>query len=159
MLDTWLKHGLRPSLSLDTETRAPCDLFTQMRALLWHEWNSLRVRPGQVQGKYRDVLEFATIQGARATGLERKVGSLVVGKRADVILIDRNDVSMIPRSGDPAASVVLVGQPENVKWVLVDGKVRKRDGKLVGVDVGKLQQLAQASHDYLIETAKLKSQN
>jgi 5-methylthioadenosine/S-adenosylhomocysteine deaminase len=158
-LDTWLKHGLRPSLSLDTETRAPCDLFTQMRALLWHEWNSLRVRPGEVQGKYRDVLEFATIQGARATGLERKVGSLTVGKRADMILIDRNDVSMIPRSGDPAASVVLVGQPENVKWVLVDGKVRKRDGKLVGLDVGKLQNLAQASHDYLIETAKLKSQN
>jgi 5-methylthioadenosine/S-adenosylhomocysteine deaminase len=106
------------------------------------------VRPGEVQGKYRDILEFATIQGARATLLERKTGSLVVGKRADVILIDRNDVSMIPRTDDPAASVVLVGQPENVKWVLVDGKVRKRDGKLVGVDIAKLQTLSQASHDY-----------
>jgi 5-methylthioadenosine/S-adenosylhomocysteine deaminase len=158
-LDTWLKHGLRPSLSLDTETRAPGDLFTQMRALLWHEWNSKRERPGEVQGKYRDVLEFATIQGARATGLERKTGSLVVGKRADVILIDRNDVSMIPRTGDPAASVVLVAQPGHVRWVLVDGKVRKRDGLLIGVDIGKLQTLAQASHDYLIETAKLASQN
>jgi 5-methylthioadenosine/S-adenosylhomocysteine deaminase len=158
-LDTWLKHGLRPSLSLDTETRAPCDLFTQMRAMLWHEWNLLRARPGEVQGKYRDVLEFATIQGARATGLERKTGSLAVGKRADVILIDRNDVSMIPHTGDPAASVVLVAQPGHVKWVLVDGKVRKRDGRLVGVDIGRLQTLAQASHDYLIETAKLKAQN
>jgi cytosine/adenosine deaminase-related metal-dependent hydrolase len=158
-LDTWLKHGLRPSLSLDTETRAPGDLFTQMRALLWHEWNTKRERPGEALGKYRDVLEFATIQGARATGLERKTGSLVVGKRADVILIDRNDVSMIPRTGDPAASVVLVGQPSHVKWVLVDGKVRKRDGRLVGVDVDKLQTLAQASHDYLIGTAKLKPQN
>jgi 5-methylthioadenosine/S-adenosylhomocysteine deaminase len=108
---------------------------------------------------YRDVLEFTTIQGARATGLERKTGSLVVGKRADVILIDRNDVLMIPRTGDPAASVVLVGQPGHVKWVLVDGKVRKRDGRLVGVDVGRLQTLAQASHDYLIDTAKLKPQN
>jgi 5-methylthioadenosine/S-adenosylhomocysteine deaminase len=159
VLDTWLRHGLRPSLSLDTETRAPSDLFTQMRALLWHEWNALRTRPGEVQGKYRDILEFATIQGARATGLERKTGSLVVGKRADVILIDRNDISMIPWTGDPAASVVLTGQPENVKWVLVDGRVRKRDGALVGVDVVKLQTLTQASRDYLIETAKLKSQN
>ena len=78
---------------------------------------------------------------------------------ADVILIDRNDVSMIPRTGDPAASVVLVGQPSHVKWVLVDGKVRKRDGRLVGTDIDKLQTLAQASHDYLIESAKLKSQN
>lgn len=158
-LDTWLKHGLRPSLSIDTETKPPCDLFTQMRALLWHEWNSLRARPGEVQGKYRDVLEFATIQGARATGLERKTGSLIAGKRADVILLDRNDVSMIPRTGDPAASVVMVAQPSHVKWVLVDGKVRKRDGRLVGVEVDKLQTLAQASRDYLIETAKLKSQN
>jgi len=158
-LDTWLKHGLRPSLSLDTETRAPCDLFTQMRALLWHEWNSRRARPGEVQGGYRDVLEYATIQGARATGLERKTGSLVVGKRADVILIDRNDVSMIPWTGDPAESVVLVAQPSHVKWVLVDGKVRKRAGRLVGVDIDRLQTLAQASHDHLIETAKLKSQN
>jgi 5-methylthioadenosine/S-adenosylhomocysteine deaminase len=55
--------------------------------------------------------------------------------------------------------VVLVGHPGQVKWVLVDGKVRKRDGKLVGVDVGRLQKLAQASHDYLIETAKLPVQN
>ena len=43
--------------------------------------------------------------------------------------------------------------------VLVDGKVRKRDGRLVGLDLGKLKTLAQASHDYPIETAKLKSQN
>jgi 5-methylthioadenosine/S-adenosylhomocysteine deaminase len=158
-LGAWLKHGLRPSLSLDNETRAPGDLFTQMRALLWHEWNWHRDRHGEVGSNYRDILEFATIEGARTTGLDRKTGSLVVGKRADVILIDRNDVSMIPRTGDPAASVVLVGQPSHVKWVLVDGKVRKRDGRLVGTDIDKLQTLAQASHDYLIESAKLKSQN
>jgi len=158
-LGAWLKHGLRPSLSLDNETRAPGDLFTQMRALLWHEWNWHRDRQGEVGSNYRDILEFATIEGARTTGLDRKTGSLVVGKRADVILIDRNDVSMIPRTGDPAASVVLVGQPSHVKWVLVDGKVRKRDGRLVGTDIDKLQTLAQASHDYLIESAKLKSQN
>jgi 5-methylthioadenosine/S-adenosylhomocysteine deaminase len=158
-LSAWLKHGLRPSLSLDNETRAPGDLFTQMRALLWHEWNWQGGKPDRAKVTYRDILEFATIEGARTTGLERKVGSLVPGKRADIVMIDSNHVSMIPRTGDPAASVVLVAQPSQVSWVLVDGKVRKRNGRLVDVDVGRLQTLASASHDYLLQTAKLPAQN
>ena len=158
-MQAWLKHGLKPSLSLDNETRAPGDLFTQMRALLWHEWNWHKPQPGTQSITYRDILEYATIEGARATGLDRKVGSLVPGKRADIVLIDMNDVSMIPRSGDPAAAVVLVAQPSHVSGVLVDGKVRKRNGRLVDVDVARLQKLAQASHDHLIEAAKLKAQN
>ena len=117
------------------------------------------VKPGAPQVTYRDVLAFATIEGARTTGLERKVGTLVTGKRADIILVDRNDVTMIPRSGDPVAGVVLVSQLSHVSWVFVDGKVRKRNGRLVDVDVDRLQALAQRSHNYLIETAKLKAQN
>jgi 5-methylthioadenosine/S-adenosylhomocysteine deaminase len=155
----WLKVGLRPSLSLDNETRAPGDLFTQMRAILWHEWNYHRDASGNALITYRDVLEFATIQGARTTGLDKKTGSLAVGKRADVILINRDDVTMIPHTGDPAASVVLVAQPSNVSWVFVDGKVRKRNGKLVDVDVPRLQSLSQASHDYLLRVGGLKPQS
>ena len=77
----------------------------------------------------------------------------------DIVLIDRIDVSMSPRSGDPAAAVVLVAQPGHVSGVIVDGKVRKRNGRLVDVDVDRLQKLAQASHDRLIEAAKLPAQN
>jgi cytosine/adenosine deaminase-related metal-dependent hydrolase len=157
-LNQWLKHGLRPSLSLDNETRAPGDLFTQMRAMMWHDWNWPSLADGARIG-YRDILEFATIEGARATGLDRKVGSLTPGKRADIVLIDRNDLAMIPHTGDPAASVVLQAQPSHVSWVLVDGKVRKRNGRLVDVDVARLQRLAQSSHDYLLQAAKLPAQS
>jgi 5-methylthioadenosine/S-adenosylhomocysteine deaminase len=73
-------------------------------------------------------------------------------------MVDLNDVAMIPRSGDPVAAVVLTAQPAHVSWVFVDGKVRKRAGKLVGVDLARLQTLAQASHDYLIRTGGVKPQ-
>lgn len=158
-INRWLKVGLRPSLSLDNETRAPGDLFTQMRAILWHEWNYHRDSKGYAAITYRDVLEFATIQGAKSTGLAKKVGTLAVGKRADIILVERNSISMIPHTGDPVSSVVLVAQPSDVTWVLIDGVVRKREGKLLNVDTRRLQGLAQASRDYLIRTSGQKAQN
>jgi 5-methylthioadenosine/S-adenosylhomocysteine deaminase len=155
----FLQVGLRPSLSLDNETRAPGDLFTQMRAILWHEWNYHRDARGNALINYRDVLEFATLQGAKSLGLDKKVGTLAVGKRADIILVDRNDVSMIPHGADPTAGAVLVAQPSNVSWVFVDGVARKRDGKLVGVDINRLQKLAQASRDRLIAAGGVKPQS
>src|ERR1700677_3830945 len=97
----------------------------------------------------RDVLEFATIEGARATGLDRKTGTLSIGKRADVIVVDLDDITLIPNT-DPVASFVLRAQPANVSWVLVDGKVRKRAGKLVGVDYPKVRRLVEESHAYLM---------
>ena len=95
------------------------------------------------------MLEFATIEGARAVGLDRKTGTLSVGKRADIILVDLDDISLIPAT-DPIATVVLRAQPANVSWALVDGKVRKRAGKLVGVDLARMRRLVQDSHTYIL---------
>jgi 5-methylthioadenosine/S-adenosylhomocysteine deaminase len=150
----WLRHGLRPSFSVDNETRVPSDLFLQMRALVIvdHQLETDRVRR---EGRrptlipIRDVLEFATIEGARATGLDRKTGTLSVGKRADIIVVDLDDIALIPNT-DPVASFVLRAQPANVSWVLVDGKVKKRAGKLVGVDYARIHALVQESHAYLM---------
>jgi 5-methylthioadenosine/S-adenosylhomocysteine deaminase len=150
----WLRHGLRPSFSVDNETRVPSDLFLQMRALIIadHQLETDRVRreggrPTLIP--IRDVLEFATIEGARATGLDRKTGTLSVGKRADIIVVDLDDIALIPNT-DPVASFVLRAQPANVSWVLVDGKVKKRAGKLVGVDYARIHALVQESHAYLM---------
>lgn len=101
------------------------------------------------------MLEFATTEGARTLGLDRKVGSLTPGKRADIILIDLDALDLVPVTTNPVGTALLLGQPSNVSWVFVDGKVRKRDGKLVGVNVDRVRRSAQQSHDYLVRTAGL----
>jgi 5-methylthioadenosine/S-adenosylhomocysteine deaminase len=150
----WLRHGLRPSFSVDNETRMPSDLFAQMRALVIADHQLEADRARREGGRptlipVRDVLEFATIEGARAVGLDRKTGTLSVGKRADIILVDLDDISLIPAT-DPIATAVLRAQPANVSWVLVDGKVRKRAGKLAGVDLARMRRLVQDSHTYIL---------
>jgi 5-methylthioadenosine/S-adenosylhomocysteine deaminase len=154
----WLAHGLRPSFSVDNETRMPTDLFAQMRALVLsdHMLEIDRVRGTSVRPvliPVRDILEFATLQGARATGLDSKVGTLTPGKRADIILVDLDDIGLIP-SADPVASVVLRAHAGNVSWVFIDGKAKKRDGKLVDVDLADLRKLVDSSHDYLLGLAR-----
>ena len=154
----WLAFGLRPSFSVDNETRMPSDLFAQMRALVLSDHMLETERTRKAGGRpvlipVRDVLEFATIEGARATGLDRKVGTLTPGKRADIILIDLDDISLIP-SADPVSTVVLRAHAGNVSWVFVDGKARKRDGKMVDVDSAKLRAMVDSSHNYLLGLAK-----
>ena len=153
-IQRWLRYGLRPSLSVDNETRMPADLFAQMRALVISDHQLEADRARREGGRpvlipVRDVLEFATIEGARTVGLDRKVGTLSVGKRADIILVDLDDLSLIPAT-DPVATLVLRAQPANVSWVLVDGKVRKRDGKLVDIDLARIRELVGESHRYIM---------
>jgi len=152
----WLKHGLRPSLSVDSETIAPPDLFGTMRSLMWHEWTTRASEPGWIPFTNRDILEFATIEGARATGLDDAIGTLTPGKKADVILVDLEDIATIPRGGDPVGTITMIANAHHVRWVLVDGEVRKRDGKLVGVDVDQLHELARVSQDRLLKTAGIR---
>ena len=72
-----------------------------------------------------------------------------MGKRADIILVDLDDISLIPAT-DPIATAVLRAQPANVSWVLVDGKVRKRAGRFVDVDLARMRRLVQESHTYIL---------
>jgi 5-methylthioadenosine/S-adenosylhomocysteine deaminase len=154
----WLAHGLRPSFSVDNETRIPSDLFAQMRALVISDHMLETERARKAGGRpvlipVRDVLEFATVEGARATALDRKVGTLTIGKRADVIVIDLDDIDLIP-AADPIATVVLRVQAANVSDVFVDGQARKRNGKLVGVDLARVRALVEQSNAYLLSLAK-----
>ena len=72
--------GLKPSLGIDVETHAPSDMFTQMRSALTLQ-HSTAAAEGKAPIAARDVLEFATIEGARANGLDAKLGSLTPGAR------------------------------------------------------------------------------
>jgi cytosine/adenosine deaminase-related metal-dependent hydrolase len=92
----------------------------------------------------RRVLELATIEGARSMGLDDIVGSLRPGKRADVIAVS-TDAPNLAVFTDPAHMLVTAAQPANVDTVIVDGRVLKRHGELVGVDLGLIAREARAA--------------
>ncbi|KAF2189355.1 5-methylthioadenosine/S-adenosylhomocysteine deaminase n1 [Zopfia rhizophila CBS 207.26] len=82
------------------------------------------------------AFNLATIQGARAVGMENKIGSLEVGKKADIVIFDGMSPGMVGAAQhDPTAAVVLHSSPSDIETVIVDGVVRKKEGKLVTVDV------------------------
>jgi cytosine/adenosine deaminase-related metal-dependent hydrolase len=84
----------------------------------------------------RTVFELATVGGAAALGLEREVGSLEPGKKADLALLDLeqvwNPAGETPNG--PYSSIVYSGSPANVRSVMVDGRWLVRDGTMPGMD-------------------------
>jgi hypothetical protein len=83
------------------------------------------------------VLKAATVNGARAAGLEREIGTLTPGKQADIIMVRTNGVGVFPVT-NAIGTIVQAVERSDVDTVMVAGAIRKRAGKLVGVDVAKL---------------------
>lgn len=84
-----------------------------------------------------EAFNLATIGGARAAGLEKEVGSLKVGKRADILIWDATSPAMICAAQHNAVdAVVLQSSPKDIEIVIVDGVIRKEGGKLRNVDLG-----------------------
>ncbi|MES2283171.1 MAG: amidohydrolase family protein [Pseudomonadota bacterium] len=126
-----LEHGVQMSLSVDSSAAsANADFFNCMRALLWshkQRFGSTVPLPAQ------QLLELATIEGARDLGIADQVGSLTPDKRADIIMVRATDPNIGPVM-DPAFSLVYAAQPSNIDTVIVDGKVLRRKGQFVGLD-------------------------
>ncbi len=114
-------------------------------------------RPAAQRRRFRsvvgDVVEFGTIEGARAMGMENEIGSLTPGKRADLIKFDTKAPGVTPMI-NPFGTIVYSGQTALVDTVLINGKTVKKDGKLVDVDMERIHRLAYESLDYLFEQAK-----
>jgi cytosine/adenosine deaminase-related metal-dependent hydrolase len=100
----------------------------------------------------RDVLRFATINGAKALRLDNKVGSLKVGKEADILILDATKLNVAPLNQVPGAVVSLMDRT-NVETVIVAGKIRKWKGQLLGVDLDRLRGQLEASRDYIFAKA------
>jgi cytosine/adenosine deaminase-related metal-dependent hydrolase len=98
------------------------------------------------------VLGFATINGASANHLDRKIGTLTPGKEADIILLRSDAINVAPMNNAYSA-VVQAMDTSNVDTVIIAGQIRKRQGQLIGVDLTRLRQQAQASRDYIAQRA------
>lgn len=153
-----IDHGLTPALGIDLDTAFGSDLFGEMHALFGQQRSAMRYRrfrgeenvpaPISIQA----VLEAATVNGARAAGLEGRIGTLAVGREADVIMVRTEDVAVFPVT-DPVGTIVQAVERANVDMVMVAGEIRKRGGKLVGVDLPKLRAEVTGSLDYLLEAS------
>jgi len=157
-----LQFGVQPSLSVDVEVTLTADMFTQMRSTMTLHRMFMNAKalgepyaagfPEQELLTSRDVLRYATIEGARDLHLANKTGSLTPGKEADIILLDAEAINVHPLNVVPGAVVSLM-ERSNVETVIVAGKVRKWKGKLLDVDLRTLRAQLEASRDYLFEAA------
>lgn len=156
-----IDRGMKPSLSVDVETTVSTDLFAQMRSVLTLQ--RAQINEMRLAGKdnlpavltSRDVMEFATIEGARAMGLDSRIGTLTPGKEADVIMLRTDRINVLPIN-DPIGVVVRGMDSSNVDSVFIAGKARKRRGQLVDVDINRVRRIAYESRDYVVEKSGFK---
>ncbi len=162
--------GLEPSLSTDVECTLTADFFTQMRSTM----NVQRALVNQMileQGNFypdqqwpkpapsvppllttRDVLRYATINGAKGLRLDHKTGSLTPGKEADIIILDATAINVAPLNHVPGAVVSLM-ERSNVETVIVAGKIRKWKGELLDTNLKHLRKQLEDSRDYVFSKA------
>ena len=156
-----LDHGLRPSLSSDHAATVGQDMFGMMRTTFYVQrlFVLQRRRNGEQNTPplltCRDVLEFATLAGARCTALDGKVGTLTPGKAADIVLLRADDLNVWPLNNAPSA-VVNIMNPGHVDAVFVGGKVKKWRGRLVGVDAARVRRLIGEARDAVLQRSGFK---
>ena len=166
-----LSLGIQPSLSSDVEVTLTADFFTQMRSTMNVQRalvNQMILEPqlGVVDWPAppagtpdllttRDVLRFATVNGAKDLRLDHKTGSLTPGKEADIIILDATAINVAPLNQVPGAVVSLMDRT-NVETVIVAGKVRKWKGQLLDVDLPRLRDKLESSRDYIFDAAGIR---
>jgi cytosine/adenosine deaminase-related metal-dependent hydrolase len=153
-IQKFLDRGLAPTLSIDVETNVPSDMFNQMRSVLGLQ-RALAAAEGKAAVSTRDVLAWATIEGARANGLESKVGTLTPGKQADIIMLRTDRLNVTPLN-DPATAVVAGMDTSNVDSVFIAGRAMKRGGKVLHVDWNATMKAVSESRDGLLARSGFK---
>ncbi len=146
-----LDEGVSVSLGADG---AACnnrlDMFTEMRtaALLQKALHG----PEVLEASH--VLRMATIGGAGALGLEAEIGSLEVGKRADIAVVELSGLHTSPEA-DVVSSLVYAAEASDVRSVVIDGRLVMENRELLTVDEGDVVAEANAQAEVLMEQAGL----
>ena len=131
-----LEHGVTVALGTDGPSSGnTLDIFTQMRMMANFQKTYLKDRAAFPA---KEIVRLATFGGARALGLEHEIGSLKVGKKADLTLVETQSVNMFPIY-DAYAALVYSANATNVRDVWVDGVSVVKDKKLTKFSVEKLQ--------------------
>ncbi|KAJ5482527.1 Metallo-dependent hydrolase [Penicillium sp. IBT 31633x] len=142
-----IEHGIKPTLSVDTTSIVTPDFLSQMRLALQlqrcldHDTaHASRKTPMKIDLGVRDVLTWATRNGADAVGMADRIGTLTPGKRADVTFISSK--RFLSTSAFPLGTAILHSTAADVDTVMIDGVIRKRGGHLVGYDLENIRSKA-----------------
>jgi len=152
-----LNHGILPSLSPDVDTNMTPDPFSMMRGAFTIQRalaNDLAFSTVSDPGNLpipqlltsRQCVEMMTVAGAAGSGLLNKVGTLKVGKEADIVMLDYNNINFQPMN-NVYGTVVTMMDTRAVRHVMIAGKMVYRDRRLVGWDLDRVVQKAVASRD------------
>ena len=155
------RHGGVVSLGVDLESVISGDMFCVARMALGMQRSldndASRREQGSIPAtstiRTREALEWITLDGARALGLEDRIGSLTPGKQADLVLLDSSLLNMQPVS-DPVSSVVMQASLANVDSVMVAGEFHKRHGRLLADVADGLRELEASGHRIYAELQK-----
>ncbi len=154
-----LRHGIRPGLSVDNETSYSGDMFMEMRVAFYlqrvmgmHHNKCCGSTHSPVTLQAQNLLKAATVDGAACAGLQEKIGSLTPGKQADLILIRTDEINLYP-SNNAFGTVVHATERSNIDTVIIGGRIVKRDGKVLGVDSERLRAAIDESRQHLFTAA------
>jgi 5-methylthioadenosine/S-adenosylhomocysteine deaminase len=151
------QHDIAVSLSMDTSVWFSADLFTAMRTTLGADRSREHFEAHEkaetithLQLRSEEVVDWATRGGSKALGLDAKIGSLEVGKKADIVLLKNDDSpSMFPIL-NPYGHIALQAQRADVHTVVIDGRIVKFEHRLVGADLATAKAAVGESVDFLV---------
>jgi 5-methylthioadenosine/S-adenosylhomocysteine deaminase len=135
------------------------DLFCAMRATLGADRSREHLEAHAKQEtvtnhhlRAEQVVDWATRGGSRALRLDSLVGSLEPGKKADVVLVKNDDSPVMFPILNPYGHVAFQAQRADVHTVLVNGRIVKHRGKLVGIDLGRARQAIDETVEFAMTT-------
>jgi cytosine/adenosine deaminase-related metal-dependent hydrolase len=158
---TWMlrEHGIPVSLSMDTSVWWSGDLFSAMRTTLGADRSREHMEAHgraetvtHVHLRAEQVVDWATRGGSKALGLDSLVGSLEAGKKADVVLLKNDHSPVMTPILHPYGHVAFQAQRGDVDTVVVNGRIVKRDGRLVGVDLAAARAAVERTIEHLRST-------
>ena len=136
------------SIGVDCHCTTSSSMVNEMRVGLLaargnHAADSIRqgTLPKSVCGTSQDAFNMGTIQGARALNMEGDIGTIAVGKKADLVIFDALTPAMtVAAQTDPVKAIVMHSSINDIDTVIIDGRVRKRHGKLLSVGLVEWQE-------------------
>ncbi|WP_397453633.1 amidohydrolase family protein [Pseudomonas sp. NA-150] len=151
-------HGMNPGLSVDNESSYSGDMFTEMRVAFYLQ--RAAAHSARFHGKAeapdlvsaRQLLKAATVDGAACAGLESKIGSISVGKQADIVMIRTDNLSIYP-SNNALGTIVHAAERGDIDTVIIAGRIRKQGGVVLGVNRQLLELATEESREYLFDAA------